>query len=315
MKKLSFLGFLIVIGVALFYLSQDSKKEAVPSLMKAATPSKNLFLGKRAALVTQASEQIDGCSELRNQLDSIDFTLPAKEWRAVLSLELLKTCSDPEIFERTKLIQETCFDKKDDDLCSTNAVFLRAYLRTKGLKNSDDKEQLADLVLREFAKGMPDFKNLKNLAEKLMNMDPKQLAYQKLWAMSKLIASVDSKKSPLDLADDIYGRVDPEMWEDPQMKGLDLALKTGFDPQEIESMTREALAQKDDSWTREALGWSLWKQGRKSEALDNLRRAIQLNPKDPWLQEQYKRVKSKGAGPDDYHGRISLGVSVEDLFD
>jgi hypothetical protein len=61
------------------------------------------------------------------------------------------------------------------------------------------------------------------------------------------------------------------------------------------------------------LGWSLWQQGRRTEALNELD-AILAMKKDPYLQKLRKILADPHAKKDSFPGRLSLGVRLEDLW-
>ena len=98
------------------------------------------------------------------------------------------------------------------------------------------------------------------------------------------------------------------------MQGLKLAVETGLEPGNVEQFAREVLNQNESSKMQEILGWSLWRQSRYEEAEAALKRAIELNPNDPWLKEQLEKIHSENAGDESYQARISLGFNLEDLY-
>ena len=319
MKRVSLLGILVLTAVvSYFFLSKEKDLSYKKSEILNTAGTKELFLGARKSLPAQAQVQgqvvQDNCSDITSQLESIDFTGPIEDWLEIINLDSLNTCKDPSTLEQIATLKKNCFDEFDEKICGQNAVFLRAALRTRNIEDGEDRELLADLILKEFSGKMPDFNKLANFAEKLMDMDPDQKAYQKLWASSKIISKLGPNSSPMDVAEEINNRVGDEFLNDPDMIGLKLAMKTGFNPQSVEEFAREFLSQKDSSTMHEVLGWSLWKQNRINEAIAELNRAIDLNPNDKWLLEQLQKVQSKNANTDSYQARIQLGFDYQDLY-
>ena len=320
MKKVLLPGLLIVTLIAAyFYWSQKSALVSAPTITKKSqTSSRNLFLGARSQnlskIKTTTSDSHDGCEDLTTNLERMDFNAPVDEWVLNFDKEALKKCQLPLLADRLDLIQMHCFEDFDEGLCATDAIFLRAQLRTRGVEDAEDRELLADLILNEFAHNEPNFNKLNKLAEKMMVLDPDQKAYQKLWASSKVISKLFNGKSPMDVAEEINARVNPELWNDPALNGIKMAMMTGLEPANVEGYARGYLTQKPDAVMHEVLGWSLWKQNRRAEAIDQLQQAIKMSPKDTWLKEQLKKVRSKGANAETYQTRIMLGLDVRDLY-
>lgn len=320
MRKVLLLGLLIASCVAgYFYFFQDSVPVSTPAITKKShSSSRKLFLGARTKKLPKsnsaASDIQDGCEDLTRNLESMDFNAPVDEWVLNFDKVALKNCQLPLLTERLEMIQKHCFEELDEGLCAMDAVFLRAQLRTRNVEDAEDQELIADLIINEFAHNKPDFDKLNKLSEKMMVLDPDQKAYQKLWASSKVISKLFKGKSPMDVAEEINGRVNPELWNDPALNGIKMAMMTGLEPSNVEDYARGYLTQKPDAVMHEVLGWSLWKQNRRAEAIDQLQQAIKMNPKDTWLKDQLKKVRGKGANAESYQTRIMLGLDMRDLY-
>lgn len=319
MKKVLLLGLLIASSLAgYFYWFQDTAPVSTPQIVqKSKEGSRKLFLGARKKTPTTnivKSETRDGCEELTSNLETIDFNSPVSEWVLDFDQAAFGKCQLPEFKDRLSQIQKSCFDKFIDTECSTHAVFLRAQLRTRGIEDGEDQELLADLILTQFANNQPDFKKLTKLSEKLMVLNPDQKAYQKLWASSKVVNKLMSGKSAMEVAEEVSERVNPDLWNDPTMNGIKMAMATGLEPGNVENFARGYLSQKPDAVMHEVLVWALWKQNRQAEAITELQRAIAMKPNDQWLKDQLKKVQGKGANADSYEARITLGVDVRDLY-
>lgn len=322
MKKLALLGLLILGGVAGYLLwSQSSQTESVAQnkiTSKSPSSSRKVFLGARKNKISKSQmssdQKLDGCEDLTSHLESLDFNAPVTEWVEGFDRKAFGKCQLPSFKERMSQLQKDCFDEYQEAQCATHAIFLRASLRTRGLDDGEDLEILADLVIREFADNKPDFKKLRKLSDKLLLIDPDQKSYQKLWASSEVVAKLYEGKSAMEVADLVNDRVSPDLWNDPTLSGVKLAMATGLEPLNVESFARGYLAEKSDSSMHEVLGWSLWKQNRKNEAIAELNKAIAMSPKDQWLKDQLKKVQSRNADSESYQARIQLGVNLGDLY-
>jgi tetratricopeptide (TPR) repeat protein len=319
MKKVSLAGILVLtFVVSYFVLSKQDEVVVITKPKVAISNSRKLFLGARKKVDQASTKKLtivaDGCEVVTLQLEDIDFNLPVTEWVERLDLNTFDKCQQPEFKDRIASIKTNCFNKLDEQSCAQQAIFFRSLLRTRGVTDADDQDLLADMVISEFADSTPDFHKLENYSEKLMNLDPNQASYQKLWASSKVIANLMDKKSPTALSETLAERIDENVWNSSDMQGLKMAVATGLKPDSVEEYARGFLSKKDDTRMHEVLGWSLWRQNRFAEAVQELERAIALNPTDKWLKEQLNKVTSKDANLETYQARISLGIDLQDLY-
>lgn len=319
MKIKILLGSALLLGLGFYFYPRGQKPRVAQVPKKSAPSSRKLFLGSRKTTPPQTvfikSDSLEGCEELTLQLAEVDLTVPVRDWVEAFEKKALVGCDLPEFADEVRLLREHCFEKLTDESCTQQAIFLRAGLRTRGLTDAEDREMLADLILREFkGKSGPDFARLKKFSNKLLELDPSQPAIQKLWVTSAVVDKLMSGKSPTEAAKDISDRLDEKIWLEPEMQGIRLAVATGMKPQGVEDYARGYLSKKEDPLMHEMLGWALWKQNRQAEAIEQLEQAIALSPKDPWLQNQLKVLKEKGSNPDSYQTRISLGINLGDLY-
>ena len=307
---------MLVLVVAVTFGLLSGQNEIV---VQSKSSTRKLFLGTRKKLVRTPVVKYEKivtneCEAATSQLEGIDFNLPTAEWVERLDVQDFDNCKLPEFKDRIASIKANCFEKIDEQTCNQQAIFFRSLLRTRGVTEAEDQDLLADLVISEFADNTPDFHKLETYSEKLMNLDPNQAAYQKLWASSKVVASMDDLKSPSDLAEELAGRVDESIWNDSEMQSLKMAVATDLNPNNVEDYARGYLTKRADPRMHEALGWALWQQNRKAEAIGELRKAITLAPTDKWLKVQLAKAISKSANRDTYQARISLGVNLQDLY-
>ena len=315
MKKKSIAVILVLTVITFFWVSSKHGEVSIAQKMS----SRKLFLGLRKKSlpnlpVEEPLKTPDSCDVVNLQLGNIDFNIPVIDWVETLTLSDLEKCARSKFKDRIVSIKMNCFEKIDEHTCTQQAVFLRALLRVRGVTDTEDQDLLADLVISEFAGNTPDFHKLEKYSEKLISIDPNQASYQKLWASSKVIARMEDSKSPNDLAEELAERVDGEVWNDPEMQGLKMAVSTGLLPDNVEEYARGYLTKKSDPRMHEVLGWALWRQNRYAEAVHELQRAIDLNPDDIWLKDQMDKVSSGDANTETYQARISLGINLQDLY-
>lgn len=316
MKRIALGSFILLcLGAGLWFYPSDSVTPLKIKSSKTPSSSRKVFLGARSKTITPSIVQ-NSCDELTSRLEDMDFNIPLEDWIMKFSANDFKECVLPEYSDRFQDIQIHCFEKLSEKECLTDAILLRAILRTRGIADSEDRDLMADLILSEFANKtkIPDFEKLEKLSARMLEIDPDQASYQKLWASSKVIAKLSKGKSVTNLETQINERVNPEVWNDPNMKGVKLAMMTGLEPENVEEYARGYLSQKSDSSMHEVLGWSLWRQNRRAEALVELQTAMKLNPNDVWLKQQLIQLNSDSANSESYQARISLGIDVRDLY-
>ncbi|HXH30019.1 MAG TPA: tetratricopeptide repeat protein [Bacteriovoracaceae bacterium] len=319
MKKLLSIGAVIAIG-SIVYFTYPPKKITAQKQEERRTQSssRKIFLGPRKNVAKKSKVpdlKIDGCDNLKNNLERIDFNLDTTDWLAQLDADHLANCKNEKFSARIASIKSKCLTGTPTEDCGIELVFLRSLIRTDGIVDGEDKETLADLILGQFTDKEPDFGKLEHYTSKLLDLDPSGRAVQKLWAMSKLLSNEELSQLPPNLKEEIQSRVDPDLLDDEQMLGLGLILENGVNPEKIEGALRQRLENlKPSSQLHEALGWSLWMQNRREEARAELSKALQLNPNDPFLKEMAQKITSPTADVNSYQGRLSLGVEVEELF-
>lgn len=316
MKK--YLWLLLLLPM-IYFLWGRRQEEPVVSVSKPAniqtkTKSNKIFLSKRETPM-EVKIKSDWCSHVSSRLDNIDFNLELKDWLSSLKKEEFQGCDDPELKDRVSLILSNCFSEKlNKDECFTNLIMFRSIMRARNIKDPSTRAELADLIMAEFSKKTPDFKKLKDFSSELLNSDPNDKPVQKVWAMSAVINGDPKNLSP-DLIDEIYKTIDPEeMQTDPELRSLDVIMKTKLKPDSVEDYTRDLLKNNPkDAASREMLGWSLWQQGRRDEAIAQVD-AILAIKKDPYLEILRKKLSDPTATKDSYPGRMSLGIRLEDLW-
>lgn len=290
-----------------FWPSENAVVTKETTHEKVVSPNRKLFRGKRKNLSNDKKPEVQTCDVLLTQLNDLD--LSGEELNDFDKLNF-----DGCDAETVKLAKEVCSETKFEK-CLTQIVFLRAKLRTRGIETSEDPEMVADLIITEFNKTPPNFNKLEKLVGELLEQNPENKNFQKLWAMNKFLANIDKKPLPANLKESIYERVDPEVLDDPEFMSYRMFLETGLDPSRAEEFSRSLVEQfPNRADAHEVLGWSLWQQNRRAEAITELERAIRLAPHDEWLRRTYKNVKDPKADRGAYQGRMSIGVKLEDLY-
>lgn len=311
--------FIAVTSVAAFVFLYQKNYNHIPEAEKQTqkAKAKELFLGKRKVHSPPVVEDkvFAGCEELESTLNDLDFQRPPSEWVTTLELKELDQCEDPSLESKLTDATKACFGQKvTHKECVQHLMFLRSMLRTRFAVDANNPENAADIIIREFADPKnPNFKKISEMSEKLLDIDPSNLTFQRLWAMSKLMANI--KDLPDGLSDDIYRRLDPELINDPEFQTYRMYLETKLDPLKAEDFSRDYVEQYPQrSQAYEMLGWSLWQQGRREEAREQARLALKLNPNDPWLKKLNKDLVSKKVDRGTYQGRLQIGIQLEDLF-
>lgn len=311
---------LLLLIPVIFYFLRGKEEQRPSAFHSAQSPANNekarqLFLSKRTSVPADSVTE-NPCVIAAGKLNDIDFNIPVKEWLAHLDADTFIKCTDPELKDRVTVIRNSCFTGKIvEQECFTNLLMFRSSIRARSIKDPSTREELADMILSEFSKKEPDFKKLKEFSGELLRQDPNDKPVQKVWAMSAVIAGDPRKLSP-ELIDEIYQNIDPgEMKTDPELRSLEIIMKTNLKPLSVEEYTRNALKedQKDLS-SREMLGWSLWQQGRREEAIAEVD-AILAQKDDPYLRKIREQLVKPDAKLESYPGRLSLGVKLEDLWD
>jgi hypothetical protein len=294
MKK--YLWLLLLLPVVFYFIGKDKKKETEAPLTLTNPPAKKykesrkIFLGRKA--ITENLTDHEGCLTAATQINEVDFNIPLKEWLETLNDKDFEHCTDPELQERAALIRKHCFGTKiNDDDCYTNLLMFRSIIRVRSIKEPSSREELADMIMAEFSKKTPDFKKLKEFSKELLNRDPNDKPVQKIWAMSAVI-DADPKNLKPELVNEIYKTLDPEQIDtDPELRGLDVIMKTKLEAGAVEDYTRDLIERNPkDMSSREMLGWSLWQQGRRDEAIAQID-TILASKKDPYLVLLRKRKR------------------------
>lgn len=302
-----------------FWWKREEQKEITPKTsahtsVSTSGPEKSrkVFLSKR----TRVAVAVTGpCEIAAMKLDDVDFNLSLEEWLKDLKSEEFTACQDEEVKERISLIQANCFEKKvKKEECFTNLIMFRSLMRARNIKDPTTRDELADLIMAEFSKKNPDFKKLKEFSGELLKQDPNDKPVQKVWAMTAVINGDPKNLSP-ELIDEIYQTLDPEeVKTDPELRSLDIILRTKLKPDSVEEYTRNLLeSNPKDLSSREMLGWSLWQQGRRDEAIAEVDQIL-AQKNDPYLRTVRENLMKPDAKKESYPGRLSLGVKLEDLW-
>ena len=170
MRKVSLiLGILLFTSSVYFFVSGKGQSKLLSQSPITASGSRKLFLGARSKTNPQSGDSAAtiGCASLTSQLEEIDFNDSPEGWRETLEFSALDECEDAVAQDRIADVRAFCFDNFEQEECARHTVFLRAILRTQNIQDSDDRDILADLILKEFAGETPNFETLVNHSEKL----------------------------------------------------------------------------------------------------------------------------------------------------
>lgn len=312
----------LLIFLPLIYFIRGGSKSA-PEEIHVAAPknkpvprqnSRRVFLSKRK--VQSQGAAVDPCEKVAQKLSEIDFNAEVPEWIEAVKVESFDSCRLPELQERIAQIRANCFaEKVNQNECLANLLMYRSFMRSKKITEPTTREELADLIMGEFSKSEPDFKRLKVLASELLRQNPNDRPVQKVWAMAAVISEGDPRRIRPELVEEVYRTLDPEAINtDPELRSLDIILKTGLRPDSVESYVRDILRSNgNDLNAREMLGWALWQQGRRKEAIAQVD-SILAQKDDPYLRNLRRALLDPKANEKSYSGRLSLGVQLEDLW-
>lgn len=318
MKKFGLLTLFVALGWGL-YLAQPKLREfagikAVENQKPFVPPSSRILKAPRKPIAVLPDDESVTCTTLRSQLDQMDFNQDPDDWLSITTREAFEACDDSFYQERLAKVLKACASEKlEVESCQVAVMALRAQMRTRGILEPGNREEFMDFIFDEFSKANPDFKKLKNISRRFLDEAPDDSAMQKVWATSALISEGDPRNISEESKREIYEVIGPGQMENhPDLRSIDVLLKSGLEPGSVESMTRE-LSEKfpDDKANLEMLAWSLWQQGRRDEALGYLQRIPSEG--DSWISELKKKLSKKDARKEDFPGRINIGLSFGDL--
>jgi tetratricopeptide (TPR) repeat protein len=310
---------LILAGVYIFKQNQAKPQFRTTPTVKI-NRNREIFLGKRkpiAAKTTVAAAPQVVCTELTRALSDLDFSGSVNDFSGLIREEDLRGCQAKEYAADISAVLKNCYGTNPSPPdCQKNLLYLRSALRTQNLESADDQETIADLLIKNFYAKEMNMQKVSELSEKLLDIDPGNQPVQKLWAMSKFLAQKDMTNLPEGFQEEILAKVDPEVAESGEFRTYQIIMETGLDPVRAEEEARYFVEDyPEQAESHEILGWSLWHQGRREEALQEVRQAVQLAPQDQALQTMYQALLDPRATRETYTGRINMGIQLEDLYD
>lgn len=263
-----------------------------------------------------ASPKVE-CTDLIRVLSDLDFSETVADWTVFLREEDLRGCQSKTYQADVDTVLRNCYGTKPSTAdCQKSLLYLRSALRTQGMETADDQETIADLLIKNSYSKDFDMQKVSELSGKLLELDPSNQQVQKLWAMSKFLAQKDFMNLPEEFLEDILARIDPEVAESGEFRTYKIMMETGLDPVRTEEEARYFVEDyPEQAESHEILGWALWHQGRREEALQEVRVALQLAPHDLALQKMYQALLDPRATRETYAGRLNLGIQLEDLYD
>lgn len=207
---------------------------------------------------------------------------------------------------------------------STFAVLSRGK---KDVREIEDMRELADRLIASFGgffaelstEGMAE---MREIADRMIELDPTLIPAHKAGAMAAMLESVGAKeKDPKATPDwaDLDSRVREIQNRSPDDPDLDtfrrIADTEGMDPERVKQDSLSRLSRKPDDWREnQVLAWANWKLGRKDESRAALKRALELNPGEKELQENWQVTQKPGSKPDDFKISMRVGVSFTEML-
>lgn len=317
MKKVTLALFVILLGLS-GYFAQPKLKEFAgiqekPKEKPFIPPSSRILKSRRQPVKEIPADESPQCISLRSQLDMMDFNDDPDDWLSLTSRESFEACQDEVYLERIQKVLQACgHENLQVQECQVAVLALRAQMRMREIREPGNREEFMDFIFDEFSKKDPNFKMMKEISKRFLDESPDDLSMQKVWATSALIADGDPKNLSAESKQEIYDVIGEErMASEPDLRPIDLLLKSGLEPNTVEAMARD-LQKKfpEDKTNTEMLAWSLWQQGRREESLSYL---SQLSSDDPWIRKLKEKLSNKDAKKEDFPGRINIGFNFDDL--
>lgn len=233
--------------------------------------------------------------------------------------EFLKNCS-PKDQNLSEHLSREC----EHAVFMLRAAVTRLALKDKAIKDINDLSQLTDLMFSELtgvfneSKSGPAFGRLKDISQKMLELDPKLFAAHKMNVTSNLIEGFMSKQSNQDASDSWKNAEEAlkKAYElrpnDEMLNDAAIAVQTkGFDPeltkQVADKMTHENPEQ-DRGWY--LLSYSQWKQGDRASSITNLKRAISLAPSNLDYPGILEEITSASANEDSF--KTAFKIEIDD---
>ncbi len=319
MKKLiALLCVLIVVGIAYFWPPQELM--ASTSNISKASPinSQESKIALEMEATTSATPIIEtkSCSELGNVLNEIDFDDSLDKILDSISKEQVEGCKHEAFISRVSSIVEACFGPERLSHCNTELMFLRALMRAPFLEEPYNQAAIADLLMVEYSKASKerDQRKLADLTKRLLEKDPRNRKFQKLWAVVAYDSQVKLHKFPKKgLKKEIYETLDPAAWK--KLELFRWHVESGNNQEKFQAIVRNSISHYPGyAASHEALGWSLWQQNKREEALEQLMVASSLWNKTSYYPDLIKKLNSPDAKLEDFPAYVNIGVEWKDLY-
>ncbi len=207
---------------------------------------------------------------------------------------------------------------------STFAVLARGK---KEVREIEDMRELADRLIASFGGffaelSTAEMAEMREIADRMIELDPTLIPAHKAGAMAAMLESVGAKeKDPKATPDwaDLDARVREIQNRSPEDPDLDtfrrIADTEGMDPERVKQDSLSRLSRKPDDWREnQVLAWANWKLGRKDESRAALKRALELNPGEKELQENWQVTQRPGSKPEDFKISMRVGVSFTEML-
>ena len=237
--------------------------------------------------------------------------------------DYLKKCS-PKDQNLSEKISEEC----GSAVFMIRAAVTRLALQDKPLKEITDMAQLADLVFSEFAgifnksDQTPDFARMRDISDRMMELNPNLFAAQKVSAISNLMEGFMAEKgsdnsASWDRAEKVIAKALESHPDDETIQDAKIAADTkGFDPaltQELSQKMTNEDPENDRGWY--LMSYAEWKQGDHGNSIINLKHAIALAPDNDDYQNILHEISKPHANADSFKGAFKVGISNGDFND
>ena len=281
------------------------------------------------------------CLDYFDALQKIDF-LSGKQQTDQLTYQLLPvqpencqgefvkgfTAAQEDFLKKCKPKDKNLSDVISDE-CSSSVFMLRAAVtriavKDKSLNEITDMVQLADLVFSEFSTVFnsenPNFSQMQAIAQRMLDLDPKLFAAQKVNVIASLMQGFtapkdEDQKIVWDRAEKALIQAQAVKPNDEMLQDAQIAISThGFDP----SLTHDLSEKMTQDNPNNDRGWFLmaysnWKQGDHPSSINNLKHAIALAPQNQDYQKIMSKVILPNANGESFQSVFKIGISNDDF--
>ena len=221
---------------------------------------------------------------------------------------------------------EAISEKCASSLFRLRAAMTRQMYHARPLSTIRDMRVLTDLMFAEFATidntTMPDLRRAKNIADRMLELDPKLYVAAKVGAFAEVIDAMSKKQKNTSMIAEEWvaaahavenaKQLNPN---DETLEDAEMLVKTqGFEPKLALDYSNKMIAKRSEN----AKAWYLkayaeWKMGAREKAQISLTKASSLAPGNREYSQTLVEISRPNAKVDAFKGSISFGVTPGDF--